>query len=1433
MIRGAQRTTHLFLALAVLAAAPVHAQTAADEWAISPGTPETRSKITATVVANPRIYFIPDHDTVFAGVEPLILLLERETRGNRLTVTVKLEQEQEWLADRSREITFSAGDSLAYLEIPASDFNERVTRSGTLTATLDDESGYETADAKATVLVVSTDGLLVTYSLSQPSYTFSEDVGRARAQLIARMAIGMPRGVTVGAYIGTRGNEASGDQFTATRGEDYEPVGGAVLMVAGKYQLEDGRWVGRTDVIVPLMDDDIREGTETFELSLEPLPDQSDKMLLQNADGTGCESRCRHLIHINDDEDIPALELSVSPSDIMEAGETSATATLSITDSKSFAADQSLTLSLTGTATRGADYMVSPADADAATADYQVILPVDSRSVDVVFTAMDDDVQDPSEKLEIRAMHDGNAVGAMQAIRIIDHGTIDIEAAQSSVAENARSVGYTVTARTGGDKQPEPGFSMEVPLRTADGSAHDEIDFTAVSTTLTFAREDFSRVEAVVGSGDYHWVASKQGEVALVDDETVEQEETFSIVLDAPPASSGFILGTASAEVAIANEDRWGFAVQVSPESIREGDESEVILTLRVVDKNGRFTANGHCVAEFPVTAALVLGGSASDTDDYSYTVTAGDLSSVRLAGCQPSRRVTLVLHALTDEEPEDTEEVTFTPVLVNTRLVDPDPTLHQSGSLEIANVPGAPKVSFSESSSTFAETARDAAVVMVARTASGAPGGTTVTFSVSSRSGTAASGDDFRPVSEVVTLREQDYALESGAWVARYRLPLTLLDDEVREGTESLDLILEHAAGRSTKFQLSSTDGTECPNPCAHPVHITDEEDIPELTVSVDANDIGEENETSTTVTVSITNDKTFATDQIFTLNFDGTATEGVDFVVMPADADRGTPGHQVILPAGANSIVVTITAVDDEVEDPNEEFSISLDVGGRVIDGGSIRIGNRPLGPTVEITFEGVQPPRDRHVAGTATGPFTARFTFSEPVLGFAQEDIVWQTHAGTTVDSTNIGVLIWDYTEVRAGLEYAARMMPTQDGRLHIVLQPGAVTSVAKGYGNQLGAGSLRVELPANRMMVAPATLTVDEGDGDGAQFLIVLTSEPTGVVTLTVNGTEGTAVKADPPTLTVRLPYWTSGRGVEVTAGRDANATDETVTLEVSASGGGYDGRTASVVVTVRDSQAGRSGDMDSTAADLFLLEDVTPEVATAVLFGEMDLGEAKLAALDRLGNQNGGYDLGDLLSWIERCRKGEARCGVIHGATAALAASGHAGRTSHRGQQDSGSGGRRSDRLHGARRVRRSRQRTGSAIRRRSSAAGYGLVLLLAASMIWACADYDVVRPPADPDPGSLTVWLTAPADGRDSGAMLLLSGPGIDSVRAPGLELFQSGTSSAKRIIVSGVLSAGPVLEFQVPDRQLLGQYRVELLQVAGEEYSLRDVAAYAAGIRR
>ena len=74
-------------------------------------------------------------------------------------------------------------------------------------------------------------------------------------------------------------------------------------------------------------------------------------------------------------------------------------------------------------------------------------------------------------------------------------------------------------------------------------------------------------------------------------------------------------------------------------------------------------------------------------------------------------------------------------------------------------------------------------------------------------------------------------------------------------------------------------------------------------------------------------------------------------------------------------------------------------------------------------------------------------------------------------------------------------------------------------------------------------------------------------------------------------------------------------------------------------------------------------------------------------------------------------------------------------------------------------------------------------------------------PAAQPDPGFLTVQLTAPQGTDDIGAMLVVEGLGIDSVRSPGFDLFQSETISPRQIIVAGALSTGPIVQFQVPDR--------------------------------
>ena len=82
----------------------------------------------------------------------------------------------------------------------------------------------------------------------------------------------------------------------------------------------------------------------------------------------------------------------------------------------------------------------------------------------------------------------------------------------------------------------------------------------------------------------------------------------------------------------------------------------------------------------------------------------------------------------------------------------------------------------------------------------------------------------------------------------------------------------------------------------------------MPVLSLSVDPPSIAEEDDDTTTgtaenvstVTVAITNAKTFVGEETVTLTFSGDATEGTHYSVSPMDADTNAAGHQVLLPAG-----------------------------------------------------------------------------------------------------------------------------------------------------------------------------------------------------------------------------------------------------------------------------------------------------------------------------------------------------------------------------------------------------------------------------------------------------------------------------------------------------------------------------------------------------
>ena len=291
-------------------------------------------------------------------------------------------------------------------------------------------------------------------------------------------------------------------------------------------------------------------------------------------------------------------------------------------------------------------------------------------------------------------------------------------------------------------------------------------------------------------------------------------------------------------------------------------------------------------------------------------------------------------------------------------------------------------------------------------------------------------------------------------------------------------------------------------------------------------------------------------------------------------------------------------------------------------------------------------------------------------------------------------------------------------------------------------------------------------------------------------------------------------------VEVIDDAQVEGTEVMLLLLTDVEGAVIDGELA--VGTIKDNDAA-----SDTAEDaLALVDDLTPGVAAAVLLGEQTLGEAELAALDRLGNGNGRYDLGDLLSWIDRCRRGEAHCGRTStdsgpAAAALLGGAAAGGRSTPRrpGRRDSGRRGRC-----------RGRSSTGG-IRHRARVAGYALAILLAATMTWSCTEGLVGPVAAKPDPGFLTVEWSGPATNRDAGVLLELEGPTIDAVRAPGLELYESSAPGPHQIVVAGVLRPGPLVQFRVPDRNQFALYRVRVLQVTGEDYGLRDVGEYQAVI--
>ena len=137
------------------------------------------------------------------------------------------------------------------------------------------------------------------------------------------------------------------------------------------------------------------------------------------------------------------------------------------------------------------------------------------------------------------------------------------------------------------------------------------------------------------------------------------------------------------------------------------------------------------------------------------------------------------------------------------------------------------------------------------------------------------------------------------------------------------------------------------------------------------------------------------------------------------------------------------------------------------------------------------------------------------------------------------------------------------------------------------------------------VTPTSLTI--GEGGSGTYTVVLDTQPTGDVTVTiVDPTDNTDVKAEPAALTFTTTNWNSAQTVTVSAVLDVDTDDDTATVTHTVSGYGSVSSAASVTVTVAEDptapyDTNRNSLIDEDEASVAVrgyLSDGTPPRAVA-------------------------------------------------------------------------------------------------------------------------------------------------------------------------------------------------------------------------------------------
>ena len=334
-----------------------------------------------------------------------------------------------------------------------------------------------------------------------------------------------------------------------------------------------------------------------------------------------------------EDDDAATWAASFAPAEAAEGG--TAELAVSITNGTTFAADQTLVLTASGTA--------SAADHDLSSS---LTLAAGGSAARATVTVADDEDAEGAETLTVAVAHDGAAVAsATLAVLASDPPAATVAAVSASVLEGAPAVFEVALDRAA----PAGGLAVSVSATDPDG----RLDGPSPAAVAFAAGETSARLE-----------------LGTADDAVAAAAGTVTATLH---GGDGYVLGaTASATVAVEENDAASWTVSVVPAAVEEGGRATVSVSI----------ANGVVHADDRTVSLSVSGLEASE-----YVLSASEvvLSASAVVLAAGASAVTATLEVLEDGTAEAARTATVTATVDGVEVA--------AGTLTVADAGAAPEV--------------------------------------------------------------------------------------------------------------------------------------------------------------------------------------------------------------------------------------------------------------------------------------------------------------------------------------------------------------------------------------------------------------------------------------------------------------------------------------------------------------------------------------------------------------------------------------------------------------------------------------------------------------------------------------------------------------------------------------------------------------------